>query len=84
MLVTGQVVHLTEKALDFLIVLVASMKMLIRISIVTSINSLRAYVNLKCVISNQFSYIVVLFKQNIIIAMNKVISVVLKQCRSFR
>lgn len=84
MLVTGQVVHLAEKALDFLIVLVASMKMLIRISIVTSINSLRAYVNLKCVISNQFSYIVVPFKQNIIIAMNKVISVVLKQCRSFR
>lgn len=58
------------------------MKMLIIISIVISTNSLTEYVDLKCVISNQFSYIMILLKQNII-AMNLVISVVLKQCHIF-
>lgn len=67
----------------FLITLVTLMKMLIIISIVISTNSLTAYVDLKCVISNQFSYIMILLKQNII-AMNLVISVVLKQCHIFR
>lgn len=60
------------------------MKMLIIVSIVSSTNSLGAYVNLKCVISNQFSYIMVLFKQNIIVAMIKVASVAVKQGHIFR